>query len=299
MSAILGDNCYGKAECRLVHIARSGDQHELVDLNVSTSLAGELSATHRSGDNTDVLPTDTQKNTVYAFARQHGVGAIEEFGLRLARHFVAEQPKIHQAVVRVERYGWERVGRHSFVRSSNEVRSAVLTCAEAPDGGRQSWVVGGVTGLTLLNTTDSEFWGFTRDEFTTLPETRDRVLATALDAAWRLSAEGDESWDEIYHAVRAALIDAFATTYSYSLQQTLFSMGQAVMTAVPRVQEIRLALPNRHHFLVDLTPFELDNPNEVYFPADRPYGLIEGTVLREGATAAGQAWAGARWGRDS
>jgi urate oxidase len=297
MSGVLGANSYGKAECRLVHIAREGGEHELVDLNVSTALAGELSATHLTGDNADVLPTDTQKNTVYAFARQHGVATIEEFGLRLARHFVDTQPKIHRAVVRVEQYGWERIGRHSFVRASSEVRSAMLTCAQ--DGhGERTWVVGGLHGLTLLNTTDSEFWGFARDDYTTLPETRDRVLATAVDASWRLAAADAGRWDGIYREVRESLINAFATTYSHSLQQTLFAMGQAVLAATPEVLEIRMSLPNRHHFLVDLTPFQLENPNEIYFPADRPYGLIEGSVRREGVPADPQAWAGARWEED-
>lgn len=295
MSAVLGHNSYGKAECRLVRIGRAERAHELIDLNVSTSLAGDLAGTHLTGDNADVLPTDTQKNTVYAFAREYGVPTIEEFGLRLAEHFVATQPKIHRAVVRVERFDWQRTGDHSFARASSEVRSATLTCADEPEGGERSWIVGGLRGLTLLNTTDSEFWGFARDGYTTLPETRDRVLATALDAMWRLDAGGAGHWDEIFVGVRAALLDAFATTHSYSLQQTLFTMGESVLAAVPEVLEIRLALPNRHHFLVDLSPFGLDNPNEVYFPADRPYGLIEGTVLRDGAVPAPRAWAGARW----
>jgi urate oxidase len=288
MTIHLGPNRYGKAECRLVTVARDGDRHELTDLNVSTRLAGRLDATHLTGDNADVLPTDSQKNTVYAFARD-GVAAIEEFGLRLARHFVAGQSAIERAQVHVESYPWRRLGGHSFARGGDEVRTATVTVTA--DG---AWAVGGLHGLTLLNTTDSEFKGFPRDAYTTLPEADDRILATAVDARWRF-ATLDVDWDAAFGAARAALVDAFTRTYSRSLQQTLYAMGARVLEQVPQVAEVRLALPNRHHFLVDLSPFGLDNPGTVFFAADRPYGLIEGTVQRDGAPPPGLAWTGHLW----
>ncbi|MEV4413269.1 factor-independent urate hydroxylase [Catellatospora sp. NPDC049609] len=283
MAIHLGPNRYGKAECRLVAVARDGDRHALTDLNVSTRLAGRLDATHLTGDNSDVLPTDTQKNTVYAFARR-GVGEIERFGLELARHFVTGTDAVERAQVHIESYGWRRLGDHSFARAGDEVRTATLTATA-----EQAWVVGGLHGLTLLNTTGSEFRGFARDRYTTLPEASERILATAVDARWRFIS-ADVAWDAAFEQVRSGLIDAFADTYSRSLQQTLYAMGERVLQTVPEVAEVRLALPNRHHFLVDLSPFGLDNPDRVYFAADRPYGLIEGTVLRDDAPPAGLAW---------
>jgi urate oxidase len=74
------------------------------------------------------------------------------------------------------------------------------------------------------------------------------------------------------------------------LQQTLYAMGREVLEHRPEIAEVRLTLPNKHHLLVDLAPFELANPNEVFVAADRPYGLIEGTVLRDDAPSAGSAW---------
>lgn len=283
MTIHLGANRYGKAECRLVTVVRDGERHELTDLNVSTRLAGRLDATHLTGDNADVLPTDTQKNTVYAFARD-GFACIEEFGLRLARHFVAGKDAIERAQVHVEAYGWRRLGGHSFARAGDEVRTATLTATA-----EQAWAVGGLHGLTLLNTTGSEFKGFPRDRYTTLPEADDRILATAVDARWRF-ATLDVDWNAAFAAVRDGLVGAFVDTYSRSLQQTLYAMGERVLQSVPEVAEVRLALPNRHHFLVDLSPFGLDNPDAVYFAADRPYGLIEGSVCRDGAPEAGLAW---------
>lgn len=283
MTIHLGPNRYGKAECRLVTVVRDGERHELTDLNVSTRLAGRLDATHLTGDNADVLPTDTQKNTVYAFARD-GFASIEQFGLRLARHFATAQDAIERAQVHIESYGWRRLGGHSFARAGDEVRFATLTATA-----EQAWAVGGLHGLTLLNTTGSQFKGFPRDRYTTLPEADDRILATAVDARWRF-ATLDVDWNTAFTAVRESLVGAFVDTYSRSLQQTLYAMGERVLQSVPEVAEVRLALPNRHHFLADLSPFGLDNPDAVYFAADRPYGLIEGTVLRDDTPQAGLAW---------
>jgi urate oxidase len=284
LAIVLGANQYGKAETRLVRVSRAGPRHRLVDLTVSVTLVGDLAGTHLTGDNTGVLSTDAQKNTVYAFARRHGIDEIESFGLRLARHFVESQPSIHQARVAIEQHDWRRLGDHSFQRDGAETRTATVACDE-----EQAWVVSGLTDLVLLNSTDSEFRGFVRDPYTTLPETSDRILATAVTARWRHSTV-DGDWGRSYVRARQLLVDAFVETYSRSLQQTLYAMGQRLLAGRPELAEVRLALPNRHHFLVDLAPFELDNPNEVYVATDRPYGLIEGTVLREEAPEPGLAW---------
>jgi urate oxidase len=282
---VLGPNQYGKAETRLVRVDRDGDRHALHDLNVSVALRGTLESTHLSGDNSPVLPTDSQKNTVYAFARQYGVGQIEEFGLRLASHFVDSQPTITAARIGIEEYDWTRLGPHSFARSGGEARTAVLTY-----DGERATAVSGITGLVLLNSTDSEFWGYVKDPYTTLPETRDRILATAVTAQWRHASTEDVDWGGSHAGVRGALIDAFVDTYSLSLQQTLYQMGRRALEKRSEIVEVRLALPNKHHFAVDLSPFGLDNPNEVFVAADRPYGLIEGTVLRDDAPESGLAW---------
>ncbi len=284
MAIVLGPNRYGKAETRLVHVARGSDSHDLVDLNVSVALSGDLAATHLNGDNAGVLPTDTMKNTVYAFAREHGIGAPEAFGLRLAQHFVTTQPQISGAKVSLEAYGWQRLGPHSFRRSGDVVRTAVVTVA-----GPGTQVVSGLKDLVLLNTTDSEFHGYPRDRYTTLPETTDRILATAVDARWRHLDEATD-WDASFAGVQEALVAAFVGTYSYSLQQTLYAMGERVLQTRPEIAEVRLALPNKHHYLVDLAPFGLENPGEVFIAGDRPYGLIEGTVTRDDAPPAGADW---------
>ncbi|HZN74248.1 MAG TPA: urate oxidase [Micromonosporaceae bacterium] len=285
MAIVLGDNRYGKAETRLVRVVRDGARHELRDLTVSVALAGDLAASHTDGDNSGVLPTDTQKNTVYAFAGRYGVGAIEDFALRLARHFVDTQPSIHHARVSIVEHGWQRLGPHSFQHSGAETRTATVTCDA--DG---AWVVSGVADLVLLNSTGSEFVGFVKDEYTTLPEAKDRILATAVSARWRHAAASSSDWDESFRGARELLVASFVDTYSRSLQQTLYAMGHRLLEGRPELAEVRLAMPNRHHLLVDLAPFGLANPNEVFVATDRPYGLIEGTVVRDDAPPPGLAW---------
>ncbi|HEX3589877.1 MAG TPA: urate oxidase [Pseudonocardiaceae bacterium] len=290
MAITLGANQYGKAETRLVTVRRDGDTHHLTDLNVSIALRGDLAASHLTGDNGNVVPTDTQRNTVYAFARQQPVGEIEDFALRLGRHFTGSFDQISSARVLIEQYAWDRIETadgphpHAFHRSSDEKRTTAVTVA-----GDQAWVVSGLTGLVVLKSTGSEFHGYVRDEYTTLPETADRVLATAVTARWRYQRL-DIDWGVAFASVRAALLRAFATTHSLALQQTLYAMGEAVLAEHDEVAEVRLSLPNKHHFVVDLSAFGLDNPNEVFHAADRPYGLIEGVVTRDDAAEPGLAW---------
>jgi urate oxidase len=296
--AVLAQNQYGKAENRVVRITRDGATHHIKDLNVSVALSGDMEEVHYSGSNANVLPTDTTKNTVYAFAKEHGIESAEQFGIHLARHFVTSQEPIRTARIRIEEYSWERIGApeadspaagapqggHSFARKGQETRVTQITY----DG--SSWqVISGLKDLVVLNSTNSEFWGYVKDKYTTLQEAYDRILATEVSARWRFDWTDDEQptpdWEESYAQVRGHMLQAFAQTYSLSLQQTLYQMGARIIEHRDEIDEVRFSLPNKHHFLVDLEPFGLKNDNEVYFAADRPYGLIEATILRDGSEA--------------
>jgi len=290
---VLGDNQYGKAETHVVRVTKSGAEgrtHQIKDLNVSVALSGDFSASHLSGDNSKVVPTDTQKNTIFAFASESPLGEIEDFALRLARHFVGEFASVYRARVSVEEFPWARIqvdGKphpHAFVRDGSEKRLAVATCTDDA-----AWVVAGLSDLVILKSTDSEFWGYPRDRYTTLAETRDRVLATALTARWRYRA-ATADWAVSFAEVRRVMLETFAVKHSLALQQTLYAMGEAVLEARPEIVEIKLSMPNKHHFAVDLSPFGMANDNEVFHATDRPYGLIEGTVIRDDAPEPGLAW---------
>lgn len=290
---ILGANQYGKAQVRMVVVDRGGPAHTFVDLNVSLTLSGDLEDVHRSGSNANIVATDTQKNTVFAFAREAPVGEIEEFALRLARHFVSEFAPITRARVVIESSCWTRVPvdgephPFAFMSGGSELRTAeVVVDREAGE-----WVTSGLKDLIVLKTAGSEFSGFIKDRYTTLAETDERILSTSVSARWRhgaLKTAGD--WDGSFAAARSALLERFAAHHSLSLQETLFEMASGAIAASPGIVEVRLSMPNRHHFVVDLQRFGLDNPNLVFRFEDRPYGLIEGQVLVPDAPPAGPAW---------
>ncbi len=276
--AVLGENRYGKAESRVVRIVRDTPRHEIVDLNVSSSLRGDFDAAHVSGDQAAVLPTDTQKNTAFAYAKLHGVSSPEDYALALASRLLEAAPAAAAAEVRVEQYAWDRLGQHAFARRGGEVRTCEVTVSRSGAS-----VVSGLKDLVVLKSTGSEFKGFLVDEFTTLAETDDRILATSLVARWRHDTT-DVDWNASFDDVREVLLSTFATTYSRALQETLYLMGSAVVDTMPGIAEISVSAPNKHHFLVDFSGFEVDgltNDGEVFIAADRPYGLIECTVLRD------------------
>jgi len=286
----LGANQHGKAEVRLVTVDRpspgSGTgEHVLHDLNVTTQLRGDFATAFTAGDNAHVHATDTQKNVVYAKAHELGVRSPEGFLLALADHW-QQQPWVEGSILKAEQYSWDRLpaNGHSFARRGQETRvAAVQAYAD------ERLVLSGLTDLVVLKSTGSEFHGFPRDRYTTLAETNDRILATSVTAWWRW-AERPEDWDAAYDRVKELLLDAFARVHSLALQQTIFEMGRAALEAIPEIAEMRISCPNKHHFLVDLSPFGQENDNEVFYAADRPYGLIEATICREGVPDDPRAW---------
>lgn len=297
----LGHVQYGKAEIRVVRVFRDSDPHEIADHNVSVSLTGDVTGAWLEGDNSACLTTDAMKNTVNAYARDHTEQARqpESFALALAQHFVRDLPQVHGARVGIETYPWTRLpgpdGRphpHAFSRSGDLVRTATVTATE-----ERTTVVSGLRDLTVLKTTDSEYHGFYRDDYTTLAPTTDRILATSVTAQWLHRDPGAvHDWGQEHAAAVEALTRSFAGHHSLALQHTLYVMGEALLDEVPGVEEVRLSMPNKHHFLLDLSTFGLDNPGAVFHADDRPYGLIEGTVRRHeqpappGAFDPGLAW---------
>lgn len=295
MAITLGANRYGKAENRVVRVTRHADQHSIIDLNVTTQLSGDFSDTHLTGDNAKVLPTDTQKNTVYAFAQKHPEMEPEAFALLLGEHFLATQTHVTHAEIRFEQYLWHRIDVNgtphprAFRREGSFTRTGRVVVTRD-----RAFVVSGIEDLIVLKTSDSEFTGYIRDPYTTLLETSDRIMATQVSARWRhteqdITALKKADFGASYTRATDALTRIFAEHYSLSLQQTLYAMGEEVLQD-PGLCEIRLSLPNKHHFLVDMAAFGQKNENEVYHADDRPYGLIEAVVAKDDAPSVGPVW---------
>lgn len=285
-SVVLAENNYGKSRVRLVKVSRdrATKRHTVHELSVDVALRGDFETVHTLGDNSKCLPTDTMKNTVYAFAKDHPIDAIESFALHLAKHFVVGRG-MESARVSVSRVPWERVilrGKehpHCFTKGSEERQRCEVVYGSRNVGGTS--VLGGIEGLVILKSTDSGFAGFMKDEYTTLPEVDDRIMATSVSAMWTFAAAGERTkFGMCREKIRAALVATFASHKSKSVQQTLYAMGEAALKACREIGSIRLSLPNKHCLLVNLKPFGMENANEVFVPTDEPHGLIEATIRR-------------------
>ena len=288
---MLGGNRYGKSGIRLVTIDRGVGSHSLTDLTVDVTVEGRFADAYVAGDNSGVLPTDTMRGTVYALAGEGPVGEPEAFGHRLASHLLDTMPGATLVRVDLVADPWARIetggGPHpfAFTGGAGGRRTASVTRA-----GTNAWVVAGVAGLVVLKTAGSAFEGFLRDRFTTLEETGDRILATEVAARWRYGGAVAD-WSKSFETARHALLAAFANhDDSRSLQHTLYVMGEALLEACPEVDEVRMVMPNRHHVPVDLAPYGMRNQGTVFVATDRPFGVIQGEVVRPGAPAAGRAW---------
>ena len=279
MTTALAWNRYGKSRVRLVKVRRQRDPHEIVDLTIDVQLEGAFESVYTKGDNRLCLATDTMKNTVYAFARQDDVAHVEAFAERLAAHF-AEQAAVSRVRISAVEQPWTRLAvaghphPHAFIQPGGERWTAVVV-----RDAQGTQVTSGLADLVVLKTTDSGFSGFPRDKYTTLPDVDDRILATSVTASWRY--RGGMRDFSVRDRIRQALIETFAAHDSRSVQHTLYAMAQAALEVCADIIDITLSLPNRHHLLVDLKPFGLDNPNDVFVATDQPYGLIEATVRRQ------------------
>lgn len=281
MAIRLGENNYGKQRVRILQVSRHPDRHDIKELTLGIRLEGDFESAHSKGDNRKVLPTDTMKNTVYALAKQKAIGSPEEFCVRLADHFLSRNPQVSRVRVEAAQTLWSRLSvqekphPHTFTSSSNEKRTSALAATR-----KEKTLQSGIEGLVVLKTTDSAFENFSKDEYTTLKEDRNRILSTSIRAAW-FYRENAVEFDATWHGVRQTLLETFAGHDSESLQHTLYAMGEAVLRKFPGIREIHLSLPNKHYNLVDLSPFHLENPKEIFLPTDEPHGLIEATLRND------------------
>jgi urate oxidase len=280
MAIVLGKNAYGKNAVNLSKIIRHPDHHEFRQISVNIALEGDFERVHTKGDNSKVVATDTQKNTVYALAKDHFNSSIEDFGLYLANHFISNSPQITQVTIEIAENAWEcmafdgKTHPHAYISKGNEKRTT--TIAQTID---RVTISSGIKHLLILKTTDSGFESFSRDNYTTLKETSDRIFATECEANWVWSSK-DEYFTILNNEIRSLLLKTFAFHKSLSVQQTLYAMGEAVLKEYDALNEISLVMPNKHHIPFNLEQFGMENNNDIFIATDEPYGYITGTVTR-------------------
>lgn len=283
--AVLRENRYGKTGVRLIKVLRRGAVHELREWTVRVLLEGDFADVHLYGDNTKVLATDTMKNTVYSRAKESTAVSMEEFAGELSAFLLERNAQVHAVEVHVESALWKRLvvegapHPHAYMKGSGELATATLRRTRL---GAQ--LACGIEEMVVLKTAESGFAGFVRDELTTLKETTDRLLGTAVMASWRYGdgsvSKAAMDYNGLRHGVREALIRTFAGHESKSVQQTLYAMAEGALEAVAEVSEITLTMPNRHNLLVDLSGFGQTNENEIFMPIEDPSGFIEARVTR-------------------
>src|ERR1700730_2748732 len=278
----LAENRYGKSRVRLMKVTRHDHCHDLREWTVQVLLKGDFDSAHLHGDNSKILPTDTMKNTVYSIARSSKATAMEDYAKEFADFLLGRNPQVESASIRVENTLWKRLtvdGKphpSAFMRGSGELQT---TSVERAQNGAFH-ILSGLDNLVLLKTAKSSFEGYIKDSLTTLPETKDRLFGTAVSAEWRYTST-DLDFDVVRKTARETMLRSFANHDSKSVQHTLYAMAESALEEVTEIDEIQIAMPNKHCLLVDLSRFGQDNPNEIFVPTDEPHGYIEARVRRK------------------
>ena len=274
-------NAYGKGRVRVMRVDRRRDRHEVHELTVQAMLHGGFSAAYTAGDNSAVIATDTIKNIAYIVARENLGACAEEYAAKLAARFLERYDQVERAHVRTRETRWTRAvidgaeHDHTFTLDANGTPTVALTALRD----RAVETESGIAGYTFMKSTQSGWVDYVMDEYTTLPPTRDRISATAMDASWTWLA-APASYPEANARILATMLEVFGTTYSHGVQDSLYRMCEAALAAVPELGTISMACPNKHYLPMNLDGFGLSADNMVFIATDEPHGQIECTVGR-------------------
>jgi len=271
---------YGKGRVRVMRIHSDGDRREVRELTIKAMVEGDFGRTFTAADNSNSVSTDTIKNVVNVVARENLALDNELFCEAVAERLLKNYQQLSTATVTGHETKWTRlafggkVHPHSFVLDGNgEPFAEVAATRDAVK------ITSGVKNFTFMKTTESGWDNFFKDEYTTIPPTRDRIAATSMLASWRWS-EAPDDYAAANAKILSTMLEVFATTYSESVQDSLYRMAGAALAVVPQIIDISMACPNKHYLLINLAPFQLDNNNQVFLPTDEPHGQIECTVGR-------------------
>ncbi|CAD6999764.1 unnamed protein product [Ceratitis capitata] len=302
----ISDYGYGKDSVKVLHVKRNGPVHSIKEFEVGTHLKLYSQKDYYQGDNSDIVATDSQKNTVYLLAKKHGIDNPEKFALILANHFLTKYAHIAEAHIHVEEYPWERIAQedsgicdnnytsinnrqrhnHAFIFTPIAQRYCDVVLRRADP---KQTIISGIKGLRVLKTTQSSFVNFVNDEFRSLPDQYDRLFSTIVDCCWEYSNIDDVKFCQTWNKVKNIIIQNFAGdpnvgVSSVSVQNTLYLTQKEVLDVIPQVSVISMTLPNKHYFNFDTKPFQSVAPgenNEVFIPTDKPHGTIYAQLARK------------------
>ncbi len=282
---------YGKHCVRVSKIKRSPatepnqSVHDFFEASIDIELEGDFAAAYVEADNRLVVATDTCRNTVYILAKDDPIDSLDSFGIRIATHFLEQYTHVSQVTVRLRQQLWQRLfaSPYGFSGNDSETPTALIVGVRKASG-FDIKLTGGIDNCTIAKTTESGFAQFHRDEFRTLPDTDDRVLATSMTAVWEYS-DGiiEPDFNQLRARIRERLLTTFLDHFSHSVQETLYRMASAVLESEQgqMLESITLTMPNKHHIRFNLDPFGRENDNEVFVVTDQPFGFITATVCRK------------------
>ncbi|XP_033732455.1 uricase-like isoform X2 [Pecten maximus] len=286
------DTGYGKNYVKLLQLRREGDAHHIQELEVNVELTLNNQREYLYGDNTDIIATDSQKNTVYILARKYGVKSPEEFAILLCNHFLSKYSHVDKVTVYIQQAPWKRMKIdgdkhvHAFLISDEATR--FCDCVHARGG--KPLVSAGLKKMKILKTTQSAFTGFVKDEFRTLPDANDRLFCTVVESHWWYNTHDHVNFDKVWSTVKKVILETFAGpahegVFSPSVQNTLYLTEKHVLARIPQIEKIEMELPNVHYFGVDFNRFPKihfdHNTNEIYMPTDKPSGNIRAAIQRK------------------
>src|SRR5271170_3397373 len=241
--ALLAENRYGKHRVRVVKVTRHNGVHTVREWSVNVLIQGDYDNCFRSGSNSDILPTDTMKNTVYSLARDSSATCIEDFAKELTAHFLGNYAQAQSVAVDINEKLWSRLqfDGHTHPTSFQQATSELQTTSVSGSRDAVATVTSGLSGLVILKTSDSAFEGYIKDRLTTLRETNDRLFGTDVSASWTYIGN-DLPFSQLRSEVRTALLVAFANHESLSVQHTLFAMAEAALARVASLSDITLTM---------------------------------------------------------
>ncbi|XP_065083643.1 uricase [Ochlerotatus camptorhynchus] len=293
---------YGKDSVKVLHVVRNGLVHSIKEFEVGTKLKLSSQKDYLQGDNSDIVATDSQKNTVYLLARKYGLKTPEEFGILLCSHFLSKYSHVNEVSIHIDEYPWSRMGfgkgpyqdlhNHAFVFTPTAVRYCDVTQKR---GDQMPTVISGLGELRVLKTTQSAFVNFVNDEYRSLPDQHDRIFSTVIRSSWQYSTVAGVDFDFCWNKVKQCILNTFAGEtekgiFSPSVQNTLYLAEKLALESIPEISSIDMTMPNKHYFNFDFSKFpklmegqELKEET-VYLPVDKPAGIIYAQLDRKSVT---------------
>ena len=265
---------------RTLRLVRDGARHTVRELTTQVMLEGDFGGSYTADDNRTSIATDTMKNIVNVLAHENPAADNETFVGIVARFFLDRYPQVERAEISAHETRWTRLAidgtphDHAFALDGNGRPTAQVSASREGET-----VSSGLAGYTFMKTTESGWSDFHADEYRTLPDTTDRIAATSMDAVWTWErAPGD--YEAANAAILATMLKVFATTYSPSVQSSMYRMGEAALAAVPELRQVKLAMPNKHYIPINLAPLGVATGGTVFLPTDEPHGQIEAVIAR-------------------